>query len=154
MAKNRIAKNSHILAEGDVMTERLAAIDKQWREQAIKLAIRRATNVVKKEFRRRVPEVAGYLKRKTVTKVSQADRWGRKWQGRIVAPHIHLFEAGFNHTGPKPDKTRTNRGRVEGRELIPKIKKQKRKEIADVLSETLKKAAEKNPNLRRKTRPR
>ena len=148
MAKRYIPTNAHVKLDSE-MYEFLARLDaKLHREKGIKDALKAGTKILHSEFKKVVPvskhkKTSGYLKNKSRVKVSPADRWGRQWMGRIVAPHMHLFEAGFDHKGPKPAKMPTSRGRVEGEELIPKLKNKHRRRIKAEMWRELKKFAAK-----------
>jgi len=146
MPKKYYAKNRHVKLDSE-MFDFLSRLDETLREKYMRKALQAGTEVLRHHFKKRVPrskykKTSGYLQDKTGIKVDQEDKWGRKWSGRLTAPHIHLFEAGFEHTGPEPLKLPTIRGRVPGRQLIPKIKKAKRRNIKAAMWRELKKAAE------------
>lgn len=153
MPKKYKHKNPHLLMDGDEMANALANIDKLVRSEGASKAIRTAgKKYILKEFRRKVPigtgPKKGFLKRKTRFKVNQTDKFGRKWIGRVVAPHVHLFEKGFEHADKEGNKTGV---KVKGRFLIPKIKKKASQQITSEMMRVLLEFAKTSPNLRRKS---
>ncbi len=114
--------------------------------------LRQAGNVFKKNWKDRLPNVTGNLKRSITTKVYPPEQGDPNYSAVVYAKrpkgsHAHLLEHGWKVGKRSPKGTRINRGegvavesgspRVEGKNDFLKAKKEVTPKIENIISEAV-----------------